>query len=395
MVRRAVTARRMEKKVQGRRTFGKSVPADMRAEKAVRPAIAAVTAAILLYAAVGLANAGERRLGLVITNKNYSSSTEIPPLENAHKDGHAIEEALRKVGFDIPDSRRLYDASKEEMETAIEQFSEELRRAKKENSADRVVGFFYYSGHGASDERGSYLIPVGAPIRGSEDLSSNALFIQLIVSRLEAGRAVLFGVLDACRNVLPQTRFKGLKPVQREELGGAGVFLAYAAQPGMIAQDNHLYASALAERISKASAHRASAEHANVFWDAHSEVRSRSNTEQNPIIVSSSFESVLFTLGTERPATDPKEPPRFFDAGSSMKWVILQTRENAKLYFPREAPLFKEPTPTAAHMGLLPAGTTLFDRRVDLGEVANEQWVKFKSRQGDEVYTRYENAIAY
>jgi transcriptional regulator with XRE-family HTH domain len=65
-------------------------------------------------------------------------------------------------------------------------------------------GFFYYSGHGASDGSTNYLIPVDVKTTESAELWDQSLRLNEITRKLkvEAGNATHFVVFDACRNTL-------------------------------------------------------------------------------------------------------------------------------------------------------------------------------------------------
>src|SRR5262249_25961111 len=124
-----------------------------------------------------------------------------------------------------------------------------------------AVGFFYYSGHGASDGTTNYLIPVDVKTTETGELWDQSLRLTEITRRLkaEAGNATHFVVFDACRNTLklrqPGSRAvvqsKGFVPVAQEN----GMLIAYATAEGELASDRGSaggpYAKVLAEEIVK------------------------------------------------------------------------------------------------------------------------------------------------
>src|SRR5208337_3317982 len=68
----------------------------------------------------------------------------------------AIKSALRKVGFAEQNIMVISDASRIAMLQAFDAFAAKLKEA-----GPNAISFFYYSGHGAAnDRRDNYLIPV-------------------------------------------------------------------------------------------------------------------------------------------------------------------------------------------------------------------------------------------
>jgi hypothetical protein len=112
------------------------------------------------------------------------------------------------------------------------------------------VAFFYYSGHGAADrtDRGeNYLIPVGAKITLARQLPILGVSLTEITKSLERVPAkARFVVVDACRNV---AFTKGIKDAHKgfvAERRLDGIIVAFATRPGETAEDNNIYAGALA-----------------------------------------------------------------------------------------------------------------------------------------------------
>jgi uncharacterized caspase-like protein len=123
-----------------------------------------------------------------------------------------------------------------------------------------AVGFFYYSGHGASDGSANYLIPVDVKTTETGALWDESLRLTEITRKLkaEAGNATHF-VVDACRNTVKLTQpgsravvqSKGFVPVAQEN----GMLIAYATAEGELASDVGAgagpYTRVLAEEIVK------------------------------------------------------------------------------------------------------------------------------------------------
>ena len=83
----------------------------------------------------------EKRLALLIGNEAYASG--IGRLEDPHNDVALLEQALKGLGFEVVVTQ---DAGLGALTTAINAYARRMQAA-----GPGAVGFFYYSGHGASD----------------------------------------------------------------------------------------------------------------------------------------------------------------------------------------------------------------------------------------------------
>jgi len=155
---------------------------------------------------------------------------------------------LQSVGFERDNIAIVKDADQPAMRIAVADFVERIEKA----GPDAVV-FLYYSGHGAADrtDRGeNYLIPVGTKITLAKQLPILGVSLTEITKSLERVPAkARFVVVDACRDV---AFTKGLKEAAKgfvPERKLDGMILAFATRPGETAEDNNIYASALASII--------------------------------------------------------------------------------------------------------------------------------------------------
>jgi len=203
----------------------------------------AVVGLLLILISVSFPVLAETRLALLISNASYPA--EIGRLENPHKDSAMVAAALENVGFEKRNIVALRDADQPTMRLAVADFIERIEKA----GSDAVV-FLYYSGHGAADrsERGeNYLIPAGAKITLAKQLPILGVSLSEITKSLERVSAkARFVVVDACRNV---AFTKGLKDAAKgfvAERKLDGMIVAFATRPGETAEDNNIYASALA-----------------------------------------------------------------------------------------------------------------------------------------------------
>src|SRR5215470_1923434 len=215
-----------------------------------RMGVALVLNFFILAAACTAAQA-EKRIALLIGNEGYAS--EIGRLANPHNDVTLLEHALKGLGFEVATTR---DAGLGALTRAINAYARRLQAA-----GPNAVGFFYYSGHGASDGSTNYLIPVDVKTTETGELWDQSLRLTEITRRLkaEAGNATHFVVFDACRNTLklrqPGSRAvvqsKGFVPVAQEN----GMLIAYATAEGELASDVGAgagpYAKVLVEEVIK------------------------------------------------------------------------------------------------------------------------------------------------
>jgi formylglycine-generating enzyme required for sulfatase activity len=204
---------------------------------------------VLLVLLIPSVAQAEKRLALLIGNESYSA--EIGRLSNPHNDVAQLEKALKGLGFEVAIEQ---NASLGALTRAVNAYARRLQAA-----GTNAVGFFYYSGHGASDGTTNYLIPVDVKTIESGELWDESLRLTEVTRKLkaEAGNATHFVVFDACRNTLKLTRpgsraivqSKGFVPVAQEN----GMLIAYATAEGELASDVGSgagpYAKALAEEI--------------------------------------------------------------------------------------------------------------------------------------------------
>jgi outer membrane protein OmpA-like peptidoglycan-associated protein len=187
----------------------------------------------------------ETRLALIIANYAYPGG-QVRPLTNPPNDADEMGRALRETGFTVVVERNL---GKAEMENAVVAFAGRLRAAGPDS-----VGFFYYSGHGASVEinnlRQNYLLPARTSIAGAQDLPLRGVPLQPLLDTLSATRVKgVFFVSDACRNTLDIGSDKGGSDADRSFVAvprRAGLFVAFATQDGAVAPDDGHYARQLA-----------------------------------------------------------------------------------------------------------------------------------------------------
>ena len=186
-----------------------------------------------------IAQAQTQRYALVIGNAAYEAS----PLRNPVNDARDMAAALQDLGFDVD---LLLDATLPQIEAAIEQLNQNLRRGG--------IGMVFYAGHGIQVNGENYLMPIGANINREQDVRYEAYPLGRLLGSLEdADNDLNIVILDACRNNPFARQWRssstGLAPVQ----SARGTLVAYATYPGGLADDgpgrNGVYTEALLEHI--------------------------------------------------------------------------------------------------------------------------------------------------
>ncbi|MCK5925965.1 MAG: DUF4189 domain-containing protein, partial [Methylococcales bacterium] len=104
------------------------------------------------------------------------------------------------------------------------------------------VGLFYYAGHGMQVDGSNYLIPIGASIQQSYDVSEESVSANYILKAMEAsGNKLNIVILDACRNnpFARGWRSGTANGVLARMDAPTGSIIAYATGPGDTAEDGN------------------------------------------------------------------------------------------------------------------------------------------------------------
>lgn len=170
--------------------------------------------------------AAEKRVALVIGNSAYKN---VAPLDNPVKDAKLMADTLAGIGFTLIGGGAQLDLDKDAMSDVLEKFGHQL------SGAD--VALFYYAGHGVQVSDKNYLVPVSANPTRQADISLQMIDVSGALDQMEDARLKVV-ILDACRNNPFGTRSlramnSGLAQMQAPD----GTLIAYATQPGNVAQD--------------------------------------------------------------------------------------------------------------------------------------------------------------
>ena len=273
----------------------------------------------LLFAGAAPAQQREARIALIIANEAYASAN-LGRLPGTQRDAALMRTALQRSGFTVT---ALNNLNRTQMRDAIRNFARQLGAA-----GSNGVGFFYYSGHGISeDPHGrNYLIPVDADISAITDLPIEAISLneQLESIELAHARATII-VIDACRNT-PMTFSRGgrgLAPVD----AGTDTLIAFSTQPGETASDDGLYARVLSQELV-----RPGADSAGVFQRVQSSVAESTQRRQRPRYDNGLLAPVVFVPGTPPPVSAPvasapppvqTAPPSTNNASSAAQTALI------------------------------------------------------------------------
>lgn len=185
--------------------------------------------ALSVQTAPGLA----KSLALIIGNDNYQNVT---PLRKARSDAAGYHQLFATQGFDVS----LHtDLSSREMTVELATFFDRIE------PGDTVV--FVFAGHGWSDGRENFLVPVDIRPSGSETLLSRESFPLrngangIIDEIAKRGAGLTLAIIDACRDnpfasdISTRTIgiSRGLAPVEAP----SGTFVAFSAGAGQTALD--------------------------------------------------------------------------------------------------------------------------------------------------------------
>lgn len=204
-----------------------STVANVASLRLFRRAIAAIVLILAILVATVPHASAERRVALVIGNDIY---THLPNLNNARKDAEGMAAKLRGLGFE---TILKVNAGRREMHRALRQFENRL--------TDGAVGLAFFAGHGIQADGTNFLVPADANIQEEDDLRSEALTAQHILTAMErASNPLNIVILDACRdNPLPnrsRSARRGLTVVGIPA-GVKGTAILYSAGEGQTAED--------------------------------------------------------------------------------------------------------------------------------------------------------------
>jgi uncharacterized caspase-like protein len=241
----------------------------------------------------GLISGAEKRTALVIGNGAYSTG----PLKNPVNDATDLSANLKRLGFVVTLKK---NASHQEMEDAIREFGDQLRKGG--------VGLFFYAGHGVQIGGRNYLLPVGARINRDTDVKFQAVDTEIVLAEMgNAGNSLNIVILDACRDnpfgKSFRTASRGLAIISDAP---KGTFITYSTSPGKVAADgggrNSPYTESLIRHMRTPGL-----QIEDVFKEVRKDMGRKTGGQQVPWELSSLEGQFYFHPGavTERVATAP------------------------------------------------------------------------------------------
>ncbi|MCS7081322.1 MAG: caspase family protein, partial [Chloracidobacterium sp.] len=222
-----------------------------------------------------------------------------------------MAEVLAGYGFEVI---KAVDVGREGLYQQIRAFGRRLRAGS--GSEARVVGLFYYAGHGIQVEGRNYLVPVGAErqMREEEDVGVYCVEVGEVLKQMgEGGSQVNIVILDACRDnpYARSWRRSGVDGLA-EMSAPKGTLMAYATDPGKTAKDvgegrNGLYTGVLLKWL------RAAPEQdvRRLLDEVGKEVERKSGGKQQPWVASKLRDAFCFRPaevavgGGEKPVETP------------------------------------------------------------------------------------------
>jgi len=237
--------------------------------------------------------AGERRSALVIGNGAYGEAA----LKNPVNDARAIARALQQCGFSVT---RLENANRSQMRAALRDFGARIQEGG--------VGLFYFAGHGMAVAGHNYLIPTGADIHAEDEVATESLDIDAVLSKMETAHNRLnILILDACRNNPFGRSLRGPAPGLVQMDAPKGTYIAFATAPGRTAADgdgdNGLYTRHLLANLEQPGLRLE-----DVFKRVRAGVLSDSHDQQMPWDSSSMTGDFFFRPGSRASGATAPDP---------------------------------------------------------------------------------------
>ncbi len=166
-----------------------------------------------------------RRRALVIGNRNYS----MKPLLNPVNDANKLAQALRETGFTVT---LATDLNREALDGTVDKFVQSVQEGD--------TALFFFAGHGIEVKGQNFLLPTNFSAKVETQVkyqALNAAELQDLLQERKARTVIL--ILDACRNN-PYRSWGRDTGGGLAGMSGAGVYVAFAAAPGRMADDNPL-----------------------------------------------------------------------------------------------------------------------------------------------------------
>lgn len=288
----------------------------------------------------------QTRLALLIGNQHYQES--FGQLSKPHQDVDTVAQALSQVGYG--DVKVAKDLERDAMMESLRQFAIRV----KSHGPD-TIGFFYFSGHGASQLATSqspsgrnFILPSNATEPNTPELWDSAIPMDevTVLLRKSAPDADFFVVFDACRDGLSLS-----SKSYSNELGitsglkQGGMLVAFATEDNHVAFDSGDYAEVLAHQILHPSQ-----SHSDFFQNVRDEMTKRGQGRQIPTEING-FRQRVFVSAPEATRSakvkiDPADAMAKPAAPTSPAVTFAKTAQHLPPLSQLYKAEFESPTPT-------------------------------------------------
>lgn len=239
------------------------------------------------------------RVALVVGVGDYVNAPRLP---NPPRDARAIDEALKRLGFD---SELVLDPDRLQLEAAVRRLGDRSRGAD--------AALFFYAGHAIELAGRNWLLPKSVELRDDRSVRFEAVEMDAVLEQTAGHARVNFLFLDACRDNPFRLRLSG-SGARNVAAGGlaqlraaTGTLIAFATQPGNVAEDGRgehsPFTAALLEFIE-----RPGMEVREMLGEVRRAVRNATNNQQIPW-ENSSLEG-SFYFNPQRPPAVAAAPPQ-------------------------------------------------------------------------------------
>jgi uncharacterized caspase-like protein len=189
----------------------------------------------------GAGRAETKKVAIIVGNGAYVNTSSLP---NPPNDAEKISSVLKSLGFTV---HTLVNATKGDLQRMQEDMPVTLKKAH--------VGLFFYAGHGLQIDGENYIVPVDARFNTAGNVAEQLVSMNAVLSSMEAHTKVNLVFLDACRDnpfadalkmqmvagrsltVDGDRQIKNVGTGLAEMKASVGTLIAYATQPGNVAED--------------------------------------------------------------------------------------------------------------------------------------------------------------
>jgi hypothetical protein len=256
--------------------------------------------AVLHLAGVGLADAAEGRVALLVGNADYQHA---PHLATATNDAQDIAAVLTGLGFDVI---LRQNAGAEDLRRALADFSEK--------SAKADIAMVYFAGYGVGVGTEGFLIPVDAELSTAASFQSQAVPIHSALLDVAKAKSLGLVILDAMHGnpftprLSPQTSTAPAASAETET-GTRNVLLFFAAEPGKTAVEGTGRNSPLAAALLKYLP-APDLEISFLLRNVRDDVRKSTQQKQTPYMYGQlSKEKIFINEVAALKGTSPPSPP--------------------------------------------------------------------------------------